>query len=195
MDLNDVFSTRLSFSHTHSSLCGTDCEFPDTAFSYWRKYLTDYETRYWDPSPLWTVSRQFPDRTENFAFFYHGIIYVGINLVSGTVHDELEWAERQAENLEWIEDAYNTYYSSEARVMVVFAHAAPLFRLKNAAFYDPFMSRVENEYSGLHVVLIHRNLISQVAGKDDEFDSIPNLDVVIAEGMLTDCGGERALFT
>jgi hypothetical protein len=36
-------------------------------------------------------------------------------------------------------------------------------------------------------------LISQVAGKDDDFDSIPNLDVVIAEGMLTDCGGERAL--
>jgi hypothetical protein len=126
MDLNDVFSTRLSFSHTHSFPCDTDCEFPDTAFSYWRKDLTDYETGYWE----------FPDHSKNFAFFYNDIIYGGINLVSGTVHDELEWAERQAENLEWIEDTYNAY-SSEARVMVVFAHAAPLlFRLKNAAFYE-----------------------------------------------------------
>jgi hypothetical protein len=141
----------------------------------------DYETRYWDPSPFWSVSRQTPNHVENFSFFSNGIIFVGINMVGGTVHDDQEWAERHAANLEWVENAYNTY-GAEANVMVVFAHAAP-GRWKNAGFYIPFFTAVEEKYNDVRVVLIHRNLISQTAGIDEEYDSIPNLDVVVAEGM------------
>lgn len=161
----------------------TDCEFPDTAFSYWREYLLNYETRYWDPSPLRSVSRQAPDHAENFSFFSNEIIFVGINMVGGTVHDNQEWAQRHAANLEWVESAYNTY-GAEARVMVVFAHAAP-GRWKNDGFYNPFFLMVEQEFSGLRVVLIHRNLIIQTAGFNEDYVNIPNLDVVVAEGMST----------
>jgi hypothetical protein len=141
----------------------------------------NYETKYWDSSPSRIVSRQAPDHTENFSFFSNEIIFVGINMVGGTVHDEQEWAQRHATNLEWVESAYNTY-SAEAKVMVVFAHAAP-GHSKNDGFYDPFFTMVEQEFSDLRVILIHRNLISQTAGLNEDYDSIPNLDVVIAEGM------------
>jgi hypothetical protein len=141
----------------------------------------DYETQYWDTSPFWSVSRQAPNHTENFSFFSNGIIFVGLNMVGGTVHDDQEWAERHVANLEWVDNAYNTY-GTEARVMVVFAHAAP-GRQKNDGFYDPFFGMVAEEYSDLRVVLIHRNLISQTAGINENYVSIPNLTVVIAEGM------------
>jgi hypothetical protein len=141
----------------------------------------NYETRYWDPSPSRSVSRQAPDHTENFSFFSNEIIFVGINMVGGEVHDDQEWAQRHAANLEWVESAYNTY-GAEARVMVVFAHAAP-GHLKNDGFYNPFFLMAGQEFSNLRVVLIHRNLIYQTAGFNQDYDSIPNLDVVIAEGM------------
>jgi hypothetical protein len=77
--------------------------------------------------------------------------------------------------LEWV--SANTYGRGQSYAL----HAAP-GRWKNDGFYDPFFIMVEQEFSDLRVVLIHRNLISQTAGFNQDYDSIPNLDVVIAEG-------------
>jgi hypothetical protein len=143
----------------------------------------DYETKYWDPSPLWSVSRQSDrDYEENFEFVYNGVIFVGINLVAGTQLDEQAWQNRLEANLDWIDEAY-TKSSEGAQVMVIFAHGAPGSAL-NAPFYASFFERVADNYSDLKVVLIHRNLISQTGGKNKDYQGIPNLEVVVAEGAI-----------
>jgi hypothetical protein len=69
----------------------------------------------------------------------------------------------------------------QARVSLL-AHAAP-GRWKNDGFYDLLSSSWrEQEWKHLRVVLIHRNDLRKQQDSNVDYDSIPNLDVVIAEG-------------
>lgn len=70
-----------------------------------------------------TVSYQ-DVRPENFAFVIDGTLYIGINLVSGRIHDAAEWAERQADDLAWIQDNF-ALYGDLASSAVIFGHASP----------------------------------------------------------------------
>lgn len=159
-----------------------DCLDPEEAYSYWHKYLLEYETKHWESPPLWTVERQAPDYPENFAFFYDRVLFVGINLVGGITHDETEWYERQKADLAWIDSNYYKYKEEgKMEAMVLFAHADPDIA-SNRDFYEPFQSNVEKSYRDIQVVLVHRNIGVETWSYERSFNDIPNLQVVTVEG-------------
>jgi hypothetical protein len=168
------------FLHEH---CTLDCPAPDQAMSYWRQYLQDYETQYWDEPTQWTVERGAKgNHPENFAFAYNEILFVGINLVGGAVHNETEWATRQAANLKWIDNNF-AKHKDGTKAFVLFAHADPDVPSNNA-FYEPFKDRVKTEYSQIPVVLIHRNLGVEPWSWETQFENIPNLSVIVVAGSV-----------
>ena len=151
--------------------------------SYWRKYLLEYETQHWDEPTQWTVERGAQNKyPENFAFAYNEILFVGINLVGGTVHNETEWATRQAANLQWIDNSF-AKHKDAMKAFVLFAHADPDVP-SNSAFYEPFKDRVKTDYSQVPVVLIHRNLGVEPWSWETEFENIPNFSVIVVAGSI-----------
>ena len=76
-----------------------DCSDPDSAFALWESEFSFFDQNW---SHNFSVSYQV-GREENFAFVSDGILFIGINLVGGTVHDAQEFADRSADDLAWIE--------------------------------------------------------------------------------------------
>lgn len=157
-----------------------DCPDPDQALSFWREYLVGFETQYWD-EPTWNITRQDPDYAENFAYVNNGVLFIGVNLVGGTVHDSREWQERHAANLEWIDDQF-LINEGDFDVMVVLAHGDPVV-LANEGFYRTFYARVEDNYN-VQVILVNRNLQGENWGLEARFNGIANLMRVVAEGSV-----------
>lgn len=141
----------------------------------------DYETKHWPAPKQWNVTRDNADKyPENFAFVYNEILFVGINLVGGVVHDAKEWEKRQEANLQWIDDNYQEY-KDNIKAFVLFAHADPDVP-SNSPFYEPFKEKVSLEYNEIPVVLIHRNLGVEPWSWETEFENIPNLSVIVVAG-------------
>ena len=61
------------------------------------------------------------------------MLFVGVNVVGGKVHDSDEWAQRHALCAAWIEAQVNRY-QSEIQRLVILGHATP--RGKHADFFD-----------------------------------------------------------
>ena len=64
---------------------------------FWRKHLLRLEER-WKHTIL---VRHQPEREENLAFVYQGVLFIGLNMVSGQKQSSEEWETRLAQNLEW----------------------------------------------------------------------------------------------
>ena len=107
------------------------------------------------------------------------ILYIGINLVGGAVHDADEWAARQAADLAWIDSQFEKH-RLDIEVMIVLAHSDPDVST-NDPFFVPFFDRIRNEYN-MPTILIHRNLFSETSGSDANYDGITNFAVLVAEG-------------
>ena len=151
--------------------------------TFWREHLLEYETQHWKEPTQWTVNRGTDDNyPENFAFAYNEILFVGVNLVGGVVHNATEWSERQVANLQWIDDNYERHKDS-IKAFVLFAHADPDVP-SNSPFYEPFKERVKTVYNKIPVVLIHRNLGVEPWSWETEFEDIKNLSVVVVAGSV-----------
>ncbi len=96
-----------------------DCEYPDTAWGFWLQYLSRFEEA-WPTAPR--VVRQ-DVRDENFAWQQDGVVFMGINLVGGALHDIDEWTLRLAQDGQWVEE--HLAASPNAYAAVIFAHAHP----------------------------------------------------------------------
>ena len=134
-----------------------DCSNPNQAWTYWENTFTHFEDN-------WThglnVSHQ-AIRDENFAFVHGDVLFVGINLVGGTVHDSNEWAQRQADDADWINENFNTYGDQVSRA-VIFGHAFPnpnggprqqfgqAFVAASQAFSDPVLYMMGDAHSWEH---------------------------------------------
>ena len=159
----------------------SDCPNPESAMSFWHEQLVDYERKHWPAPREWNVTRDDSDKyPENFVFVYNEILFIGINLVGGVVHDAKEWEKRQKANLQWIDDNYQQN-KGLIKAFVLFAHADPDVP-SNSAFYEPFKESVSLEYTDVPVVLIHRNLGVEPWSWETEFENIDNLSVVVVEG-------------
>mmetsp|Transcript_5665 Transcript_5665/g.8940 ORF Transcript_5665/g.8940 Transcript_5665/m.8940 type:complete len:598 (+) Transcript_5665:105-1898(+) len=156
-----------------------DCPNPDQALSFWYDYILGFETKYW-PSPTWNISRQTPDFPENFAFLQGKVLFVGINLVGGIVHDQNEWSVRQSANLAWINDRVSTFRGRFNTVVVV-AHADPDIDI-NDNFFGSFYTMVQ-EYNE-NVIFMHRNLGIDTWKALPGYNGISNLDILVVEGSL-----------
>ena len=112
-----------------------DCATPDMAWEYWLKHFHNFDT-HWKYD--FEVSRQ-KVRNENFCFRLNGVLFVGINLVGGRVHDPKEWKTRHAQNIAWIKSTLKANRES-CHAIVLFGHATPV--LKHNDFFTPFVALV-----------------------------------------------------
>jgi hypothetical protein len=112
-----------------------DCTNPDEAWGFWVAHFGHFE-KYWAKAPV--VARQAV-RDENFAWVDAGVIFIGINLPGGAVHDATEWATRLPQNAQWISDQI-ALHGASAYAMVLFAHADPA--AKHDAFMIPYRAAV-----------------------------------------------------
>uniref|UniRef100_A0A7S4ABC2 Calcineurin-like phosphoesterase domain-containing protein n=1 Tax=Pseudo-nitzschia australis TaxID=44445 RepID=A0A7S4ABC2_9STRA len=156
-----------------------DCPNPTQALGFWKQYLMDFETKYWS-EPSWDILRQTPTYSENFAFLQSEVLFVGINLVGGIVHNRQEWNARHAADIQWI-NTTATNFDGSYTTMVVLAHADPNIEI-NEYFFRAFYSMVDSYDE--QVIFVHRNLGVDTWNSQTGYAGIPNLDVVAVEGSM-----------
>src|SRR5688572_27838052 len=78
----------------------SDLEDPAQGWKWWQKYYFKFEERF---QTAWKTERQ-RERPENFAFVRKGVVFIGINLVGGRVHDASEWTLGLPQNATWIKE-------------------------------------------------------------------------------------------
>ena len=157
--------------------CKLDCPDPTEALGFWNRYLLNFETKYWQ-EPSWDVIRQSPDYSENFAFLQRDVLFIGINLVGGIIHDQEEWNNRHDADLVWI-DTTAAKFDGNFTTMVVLAHADPEIEI-NQNFFNGFYPMVERYDE--QVLFVHRNLGIDTWKKESGYNGISNLEVVAVEG-------------
>jgi hypothetical protein len=82
------------------------------------------------------------ERPENYAFVSDGVLFIGINLVAGTIHDSQEWLQRGADNLAWIETNF-ALFGDDVSSAVISGHANPS-RSGYGSFEDGLISAVQS---------------------------------------------------
>lgn len=97
-----------------------DCTDPGQAWDYWDRYFVRFDQRW---SHGFRMFRQV-EQEANFAFVRGGVLFVGLNLVGGRVHDANEWKRRLADNADWL-DRNLTKFGPEVGCAVVLGHANP----------------------------------------------------------------------
>lgn len=107
-----------------------DCADPQQAWLFWVAHFMKFDENWTKPEAK--VERQ-AKRTENFAFVKQGVLFVGVHVVGGRVHDQAEWDRRHAEGVNWLQTQIKSH-GKDARAMVVMGHATPT--KKHAAFFD-----------------------------------------------------------
>lgn len=108
------------------------------------------------------------DREENFSIFNEGILFIGINLVGGRVHDAEEWRKRHRQNMDWVQLNLKRF-NEECRAVVVFGHALPTAR--HLDFFGPFTDVIAK--SGKPALYIHGDGHRWI--QDRPFPNAPNL--------------------
>lgn len=134
------------------------CPDYEVSTSMWREHFVGYEEKHWDMS--WSkrgykVTRQ-PGREENFAFDYKNAVYIGLNMVSGTVWDENDWNDRLNENLEWVKE--NVEKNLSADLIVMFGNTGPV--PNNRPFFDSLKESIQGwtvDHRNLHFLYIKQN--------------------------------------
>ena len=112
-----------------------DLEDPAQGWIWWQKYYSKFEEHF---QPAWKTERQ-PERPENFAFVRKGVVFIGINLPGGRVHDAAEWALRLPQDAAWIKELLTRPSMTDVRAAVVFCQANP-FTIKTGEPKDKFTS-------------------------------------------------------
>jgi hypothetical protein len=123
-----------------------DCIDPDQAWVYWNRHFMKFDERW---QHRLSVSRQ-KIREENFAFVKSGVLFVGLNIVGGRVHDEQEWKLRHAGDLDWVKSNLQRF-GTETSSLVIFGHAKPV--KVHDDFFDPFSKAAED--FGKPVLYLH----------------------------------------
>ncbi len=123
-----------------------DCFDPRTSWGYWETSFGRFDENWKHELP---VSRQ-PEREENFALMHDGVLFLGLNLVGGRVHDRAEWKERHAQCLAWTK-ANLTQHGNAAHAIVIFGHALP--RPDHDDYFDglnPLATELNKPFLYLH---------------------------------------------
>jgi len=123
-----------------------DCANPDSAWKYWEKYFLNFENN-WQFD--FEVKRQ-TERNENFTFVSNKVLFIGINLVGGLIHDSTEWKIRHKQNVEWI-DSQIEKYNEIVSFAVIFAQANP--DNKHVDFMKRFL--ISAEQFNKPIIFIH----------------------------------------
>ena len=123
-----------------------DCPDPETAWSYWVKYFMGFEKN-WKMDLK--IDRQ-PECEENFAFISKDVLFIGLNLVGGIIHDSSEWKTRHKKNADWINFQFSENKDG-VRAAVILAQANP--DEKHTDFMTRFLSAAVE--FGKPIIFIH----------------------------------------
>lgn len=131
-----------------------DCSRPDRAWGFWVRHFDRFESHW---PGFGAVTRQ-PQQTANFAFERNRVLFVGLNVVGGRMHDPEEWRWRHEQGLAWLaakpasaDPLPDRKGGETAEAAVIFTHAQP--SPATALFFDG-LSRWATEF-GRPVLLIH----------------------------------------
>ncbi len=95
-----------------------DCDNPEAALVLWNEYFLHFNDN-WEFSH--TVEYQ-EERPENFAWVENSVLFVGLNLVGSSVHDQAEWDKRLADDADWVEEQFELQ-KNDIETAVLFGHA------------------------------------------------------------------------
>jgi hypothetical protein len=123
-----------------------DCMHPAQAWSFWEKHFMRFDRRWQHEFPIF---RQL-EREENFSFVKGNVLFIGINIVGGRVHDSDEWKQRHAQDLSWTRRNLRLFGETVTSA-VVFGHANP--NAHHSDFFDEFSS--EAKLFGKPVLYLH----------------------------------------
>ena len=123
-----------------------DCKNPKMAWGFWSKYFMHFDL-HWKNS--FSITRH-PNREELFAFLYNGVLFIGVTVVGGKVHDRLEWSQRHADCSKWI-NSHLEKYNGQFQRLVIFGHATPTSK------HDDFFNTLDKSADriGKPVLYIH----------------------------------------
>lgn len=96
-----------------------DCPDPQTAWTYWRSFISNIDTEWSHPS--FEVFRQV-GQEENFAFYLQSVLYVGLNVVGGVAFDRKLWRKQLRMNARWIRNQMSLHESQGVEALVIFGH-------------------------------------------------------------------------
>ncbi len=110
---------------------------PETAWGYWVKHFMRFDQNWQHTLP---VFRQL-EREENFSFVVDNVLFLGINIVGGRVHDAEEWKLRLQQDFDWVQRNME-HYGGNLRSVVLFGHAHP--NPSHNVFFQQFNELAEN---------------------------------------------------
>lgn len=120
----------------------SDCPNQEEGLQLWSNEFIGFESKHWTHS--FDIKRQdnYPD---NFAFVHKDILFLGLRLIGGDVHDSVEWRTRLTAESEWTIGHIRTYVASRSTVgrVVLFGHANPNER--HGSFFNPLTAFIQDE--------------------------------------------------
>ncbi len=123
-----------------------DCTDPAAGWAYWQEYFARFDERWHHQLP---VFRQL-EREENFSFVHEGVLFIGLNLVGGALHDADEWRTRLAQNIDWTRRNFGRF-GNHVHAAVIFGHAHP--RPDHNGYFNP-LSTLATEW-GKPILYLH----------------------------------------
>lgn len=120
-----------------------NCPDPDRAWDDWVSTFELFNQRWAvfehyneprtviDGTPT-TVFRQ-DAQLENWAFLHHGVLFIGVHVVGGTIPDQDEFDERNDYNYDWVE-RMSRQHDSETRAVVIFGNGEPSYEANGHFF-------------------------------------------------------------
>ncbi|RPD98777.1 hypothetical protein EGM88_06195 [Aureibaculum marinum] len=95
-----------------------DCDNPNQAFIFWKSHFLKFHENWNFPYPITYQT----NRTENFSWVQDKILFIGLNIVGSSVHDENEWQKRLTDNGNWVKQLLEIH-KKHIEATVIFAHA------------------------------------------------------------------------
>lgn len=127
-----------------------------------------------------------PFRTENFSFVYKRTLYIGLNLVGGSIASGEVWDMELEEQFDWVKSLIETHVvksPSDALSIVIFGHAFP--RNRHSPFFDPLREYVEKELAN-DVPILYLNGDKHVFDFEESFMDQPSFHRLQVEGGSRD---------
>jgi len=109
---------------------------PEATWAFWARDFMHFHEQY-PGAPRMIRQDGHP---ENIAWMDKGVLFMGINLVGGRMHDVEEWGYRHRANADWVEENLAAY-GADAYAVVVLAQAHP--KPVHEDFFARFVPAVE----------------------------------------------------
>jgi hypothetical protein len=154
------------------------CPKPDEALQEWTLQFGSFEENF-ERNNL-DINRQF-QRVENFSFLHNGVLFLGLHLVTGPIHDQVAHDALMDDNLKFFYGMLNLN-KDLFRSIVVFGNARP------GPQQDPFFLGVMDVVENLEVpfAYIHAN---PGTGAVEEYAPFVQNDLIL--GIQIEDGGQN----